>query len=158
MPWTGRGGSGASQVRQACKRSPPGRTPYVDGTLHPNRGFTLRLQAAFRPENVPGSAQTQVIAIDRQGDTGGFYIDAAGATHGFLRVKGRFQRVDRPGTPFNQILGLNNRGQAAGYDQDFGRRYLSDERRSGGRLLRHGQSARHGAPDGEYDLLPHDRR
>jgi probable HAF family extracellular repeat protein len=62
--------------------------------------------------------QTQVIGINNRGDTGGFYIDQAGATHGFLELNGTFTTVNRPGTTFNQVLGLNNRGQAAGFFQD----------------------------------------
>jgi probable HAF family extracellular repeat protein len=87
-------------------------------TGHPNKGFALGLPARFSAENFPRSAQTQVIAIDNRGDTGGFYIDQAGATHGFTRVKGAFRTVDLPGTTFNQLLGLDNHGRAAGFFQD----------------------------------------
>jgi len=90
----------------------------VAGTLHPNKGFTLTLPKGFTPENYPGSAQTQVIGINNRGDTDGFYVDAAGATHGFLARGGTFTTVDLPGTTFNQLLGLNNRGQEVGYFQD----------------------------------------
>ena len=90
----------------------------VNGDLHRNQGFTLRLPSSFKAENVPHAAQTQVIAINNHGDTAGFYIDHQGTTHGFLESAGRFQRADRQGTPFNQILGLNDHGQAVGYDQD----------------------------------------
>lgn len=90
----------------------------VDGTLHPNKGFTLTLPASFTPENYPNSVQTQVIGIDNRGDTDGFYVDGAGVTHGFLDRNGTFTNVDLPGTTFNQLLGLNNRGDAAGYFQD----------------------------------------
>jgi hypothetical protein len=85
---------------------------------HPNKGFTLSLPANYRSENYPNSAQTQVIAIDNRGDTGGFYIDNAGATHGFTKVRGAFATVDLPGTTFNQLLGVDNRGRAAGFFQD----------------------------------------
>ena len=91
----------------------------VNGVLHPNKGFTLTLPDRFQAENYPHSVQTQVIAIDKQGDTGGFYIDRAGATHGFLQRRERFETVDRPGTSFNQILGLNDNRQAVGYYQDI---------------------------------------
>jgi probable HAF family extracellular repeat protein len=87
---------------------------------HPNKGFTLVLPARFTSENFPASAQTQVIAIDNRRDTGGFYIDGANVTHGFMRVNGRFSTVDLPGTPFNQLLGLDNHGRAAGFFQDAG--------------------------------------
>lgn len=90
----------------------------VDGVLHPNKGFTLARLNNFTSENYPNSAQTQVIGIDNRGDTDGFYIDQAGATHGFLDVNGNFTTVDLPGTTSNQLLGLNNRGQEAGFFQD----------------------------------------
>ncbi|MGH2344010.1 MAG: ABC transporter substrate-binding protein, partial [Chloroflexota bacterium] len=90
----------------------------VNGVLHPNRGFRLSLPTTFKAENFPRSVQTQVIGINNQDDTGGFYLDHAGATHGFLKVNGQFETVDRPGTSFNQILGLNDSDQAAGYFQD----------------------------------------
>lgn len=85
---------------------------------HPNKGFTLSLPNNYTSENYPNSAQTQVIAIDNRGDTGGFYIDNGGATHGFTKVRGVFTTVDLPGTTFNQLLGLDNRGRAAGFFQD----------------------------------------
>ena len=82
---------------------------------HPNKGFVLNLPNAFTPENFPNSAQTQVIGIDDQGDTDGFYIDAMGTTHGFTDIGGSFSTVDVPGTGFDQLLGLNNKGEQAGY-------------------------------------------
>jgi probable HAF family extracellular repeat protein len=90
-----------------------GQTPKT-----PNKGFTLTLPSYFTSENYPHAAQTQVIAINNWGDTGGFYVDKAGATHGFLDMGGKFTTADLPGTTFNQILGLNNGGAAAGYFQD----------------------------------------
>lgn len=90
----------------------------VNGVLHPFNGFTLTLPHSFASENVPGSMQTQVVAIDTKGDTAGFSIDAANTTHGFLDINGHVSTTDLPGTTFNQLLGLNNRGQATGYFQD----------------------------------------
>lgn len=83
-----------------------------------NKGFRLTLPNHYTLENFPGSAQTQVIGINNFRNTGGFYVDSAGNTHGFLDVNGTFSTVDFPGTTFNQILGLNDLGQAAGYYQD----------------------------------------
>ncbi len=90
-----------------------GMTPQT-----PNKGVTLALPTHFMAENYPHAAQTQVIAINNWGDTAGFYVDKAGATHSFLDMGGTFTTVDMPGTPFNQMLGLNNGGVAAGYFQD----------------------------------------
>jgi len=82
-----------------------------------NKGFTLVLSSkTFTNENFPGSAQTQVIGINNPPPkTVGFYIDSLGKTHGFTDYKGSFLKVDYPGTPFNQLLGQNDAGQAAGY-------------------------------------------
>ena len=82
-----------------------------------NKGFTLTLPGAFADENFPNSAQTQVVGINNEGKTVGFYIDAGGNTHGFDKDHD-FATVDLPGTTFNQLLGINNRNQEAGYFQD----------------------------------------
>jgi uncharacterized membrane protein len=51
--------------------------------------------------------------------TCGFYIAQGGINHGFLRKSnGTFTTVDFPGTTFNQLLGLNDVAQAAGYYAD----------------------------------------
>ena len=85
---------------------------------HPNQGFTLALPSTFTSENFPSSVQTQVIGINSAGNTAGFYIDAAGTTHGFTDINGSFATVDFAGTTFNQLLSLNDKGEAAGYSQD----------------------------------------
>jgi uncharacterized membrane protein len=85
---------------------------------HPNQGYTLLPpygQANYVNENFPGSVQTQVVGINNQGRTVGFYIDAAGLNHGFTAVKGVFTTVDHKGTKFNQLLGQNDHAQAAGF-------------------------------------------
>ena len=71
----------------------------------------------FTRENDPnaGTGGTQVVGIDAAGDTVGFYVDAAGTTHGFTNF-GTFATVDQPGTVFNQLLGINQKGtEIAGY-------------------------------------------
>jgi len=82
---------------------------------NPNKGFTLTLPSNFTNENFPNSVQTQVVGINNQGNTGGFFVDMAGTTHGFLDTNGVFSVVDAPNTAFNQILGLNDHGVAVGY-------------------------------------------
>jgi hypothetical protein len=84
---------------------------------HPNKGFVLGLPNTFTAENYPNSVQTQVIGINNSGDTDGFYIDSAGATHGFTDIGGTFATVDVPGTTFDQLLGLNNNHEQVGYYQ-----------------------------------------
>ncbi|MGC2110912.1 MAG: hypothetical protein WA655_15430 [Candidatus Korobacteraceae bacterium] len=85
-----------------------------------NQGFTLVQPNAFTTENFPSSMMTQVIGINNNLTTDGFYVDNAGRTHGFFRTRdGRFTTVDYP-TPanavsFNQLLSQNDYYQAAGY-------------------------------------------
>ena len=84
-----------------------------------NKGFTLELPSSFTDENFPQSAQTQVVGINNQNTTVGFYIDQQGTNHGFLKPNNKNAvTVDLPGTTFNQLLGVNNKEQAAGYYQD----------------------------------------
>jgi probable HAF family extracellular repeat protein len=100
-------------------------------TGHPNMGFTLDVNAflggkgvnAFTLENFPGSLQTQVVGIDRLGDTCGFYIDAAQNNHAFEKLSGKFVGpVDYPYTTsvpkVNQCLGLNSQSQMAAFYND----------------------------------------
>ncbi|MDQ6663898.1 MAG: PEP-CTERM sorting domain-containing protein [Acidobacteriota bacterium] len=82
---------------------------------HPNKGFQLTLPNTFTSENFPASAQTQVVGINNNGGTVGFYVDSNGITHGFLNLNGTFTNSDAPGSAFNQLLGVNNGGLAAGY-------------------------------------------
>lgn len=89
---------------------------FGDGSIVPNNGFRLALPNTFTPENFPGSVQTQVVGINSAGDTVGFFIDAAGVTHGFSRSSaGVFTTEDAPGKAFNQLLGVNDLGESAGY-------------------------------------------
>jgi len=91
-------------------------------TGHPNNGFILELPSTFTPENFPSAVQTQVIGINSNGSTAGFYIDTKGANHGFLRHGSLSVKVDFPGTTsvpkFNQLLGLNAQAQSAGFYND----------------------------------------
>jgi probable HAF family extracellular repeat protein len=83
--------------------------------VNQNSGFELKLPGGFATENYPNSMMTQVIGINNNGTTDGFYVDNGGNTHGFYNHKGTFNNVDYPGTPFNQLLGQNDMGQASGY-------------------------------------------
>jgi hypothetical protein len=88
---------------------------FGDGSVVPNNGYTLILPNNFTAENYPNAVQTQVIGINSAGNTVGFYIDQSGVTHGFEDAGGTFTTIDAPGTAFNQLLGLNDNGQLAGY-------------------------------------------
>jgi probable HAF family extracellular repeat protein len=44
----------------------------------------------------------------------GFYVDGAGAIHGYLWEKGRVTRIDAPGAPITLASGINDLGQIVG--------------------------------------------
>lgn len=80
-------------------------------------GFTLNLPSTFTPQTVPGAASVQTIAINNAGDTAGFYTDANGLTHGYTNIGNVVSApVDRPGSVFNQLLGINDALTTVGYD------------------------------------------
>jgi len=89
---------------------------------HPNKGYLLKPpygQGNYINENVPGSAQTQVVAINNIGDTAGFWVTGNGTNHGFVRWNGVFENLNDPKTPHaagsvNQLLGVNDNGVAGG--------------------------------------------
>jgi hypothetical protein len=89
------------------------------GNMTTFNGFQLVLppvSANFTRQNVPGAdGGTQVVGITGAGTTVGFSI-TGGVTNGFAQNGGTFTIVDRPGTAFNQLLGINKSGTtAAGY-------------------------------------------
>jgi hypothetical protein len=97
---------------------------FGNGTTNPNKGYTVTLQngaPVFVPENYPLSVQTQVTGINNGGQTVGFEIDAAGNSYGFVDNNGVFSiAVDSAapkigGVVTEQFLGVNDRGQVAGF-------------------------------------------
>jgi probable HAF family extracellular repeat protein len=100
---------------------------YGSGTTgHPNVGYVTNPPytnpVSFHVEDFPGAVQTQVVAINDSGTTGGFYVDPAGNNFGFVRWRGTFMAVIDPakgdvGTT-NQILGVNDQGVAVGFYTD----------------------------------------
>jgi probable HAF family extracellular repeat protein len=104
-----------------------GSGTVVNGTLHPNKGYTLSQpygQGNYTNENFPGSVQTQVTAINNIGDTAGFWVDGAGNNFGFIRWNGGFTSYKDPntasfnGVQVNQLLGINDKGIAVGFYTD----------------------------------------
>jgi hypothetical protein len=91
---------------------------------HPNKGYTILPpygQANYTNENYPGSAQTQVTALNNLHDTAGFWVDANGNNFGFIEWNGVFSSYKDPKTgkgTVNQILGLNDAGTAVGFYTD----------------------------------------
>lgn len=103
---------------------------YGSGTLpdHPNKGILLNAGVGLpatltiNSENVPGSAQTQVVGINNLAHptTVGFWVNSTGANFGFADIGGVFTTVADPATTgaVNQLLGVNNSNVAAGFYTD----------------------------------------
>jgi hypothetical protein len=91
---------------------------------HPNKGYQVEPYSGttFTNENFPGSQQTQVTAVNDWGNSVGFYTNSAGANFGFLDEDGVMTSVSDPATtsnpPVNQLLGINNKGEAVGFHND----------------------------------------
>jgi hypothetical protein len=96
---------------------------------HPNQGYTVGPPyTSFTSENFPGSAQTQVTAINNAGVTVGFWSNTnmgvgMDSNFGFTDVGGSFTNVNNLQTPmttpsFNQLLGVNNSNIAVGFYTD----------------------------------------
>lgn len=97
---------------------------YVDaaGITH---GYTYTIATmGFSPNiNDPNAGTgmgqgTTAAAINNTGEIAGFYVDAGGATHGFLDNAGMFTTLDVPGAMSTSLLGLNDLGEAVGFDVD----------------------------------------
>lgn len=59
----------------------------------------------------PDATDTYVFAINKKGEIVGYYLDTYGGTHGFIRSRGVFTRLDSfPGGP----LGINDFGEMVG--------------------------------------------
>lgn len=104
-----------------------GSGTVVNGTLHPNKGYTLFRpynQESYVDENFPGSIQTQVTAINDFSSTAGFWVDSAGNNFDFVNLRGTFASYQDPntgtfnGVQVNQLLGLNGLGMAVGFYTD----------------------------------------
>lgn len=98
---------------------------FGDGSVVPNKGYSLAPPTSYTNENFPGSAQTQVTGITPNSPTTsvGFYVDGSGNNFGFVDQGGTFTSVANPGTPVttpstNQLLGVNDSGQAVGFYVD----------------------------------------
>jgi hypothetical protein len=103
---------------------------------HPNKGYLLAPpygQSNYRAEDVPNAAQTQVTGLNSTGVTVGFYATtdkanpAANANFGFWSRNGHFHKVVFPARkaaagnsspPVDQLLGINNAGEAVGFYLD----------------------------------------
>ena len=105
---------------------------FGDGTVVANNGYVLLPRNHYSVENFThlpsgdSASQTQAIGIsnsERSPKIVGFYTDAnTGVTHGFLDANGVQMAVDDPqgsaphvGAPVQNLLGVNDRDEAAGF-------------------------------------------
>jgi YVTN family beta-propeller protein len=89
---------------------------YDLGDQTTNISFVLR-QGVFTSFEDPAAASMQTVGngINDAGVISGFYMDAAGNTHGFARgVGGGFQNYDFPGSTFTDATRINNHRQIVG--------------------------------------------
>lgn len=92
-------------------------------TGSPNKGYLLKSpygQSNYVNENFPKSMQTQVVALNNDGDTAGFWVNSQGTNEGFIQWNGVYASYTDPLTPkapgsVNQILGINDSGKAVGF-------------------------------------------
>jgi hypothetical protein len=84
-------------------------------------GCPAHAQATFVSIDAPGAGTGQgqgtfPLAINRSGVIVGYFTDASGMEHGFIRAaNGAFTTVDVPGALGTQITTVNSLGLAAGY-------------------------------------------
>ena len=85
------------------------------GCLLAAAGTTGRAQTLeFATIDFPGAVLTNAQGINDQGEIVGFYTDAAGRTHGFLRSGERFRSIDYPNSEATQALGIGPTGDIVG--------------------------------------------
>jgi len=83
-----------------------------------SHGYTYDIKTGKFSANIddPAGVSTVTAAINDKGNLAGFYTDAGGTIHGFLDTHGVFKTVDAPGATETELLGLNDRGLAVGFD------------------------------------------
>ena len=93
---------------------------YTDaaGVTH---GYTYTIATQTFSANIddPNAVgNTTAAAINNAGVIAGFYTDGAGNFHGFIDNNGSFTTLDSAGAMDTNLLGLNNNGEAVGFDID----------------------------------------
>ena len=68
----------------------------------------------FEAFTIPGSTSAQATGINNSSNVCGFYVDASGVNHGWVKIRGHFTVLDYPGSTGTQALGLNNKGLVVG--------------------------------------------
>lgn len=73
----------------------------------------------FTSFDYPGATGTIGYGINQGGIIVGYYVDAAGGEHGFIRLlDGKLQKVDYPGAVGTVLFGINDSKEAVGLYND----------------------------------------
>jgi len=67
------------------------------------------------PEGDPTQGGTSPEAINNAGQLVGYFLDASGVPHGFLKNGNSFTTIDPPGASFTLAYGINDRGDIVGF-------------------------------------------
>ncbi len=81
------------------------------GNFHP---YYWSRSGPFWSMTVAGIPSAQATGINNLGAVCGFYVNGAGATHGFLFSNAKYTRLIYPGSTFTQALGLNDLNEVVG--------------------------------------------
>jgi hypothetical protein len=123
----------SSHLMSLTPRAPPLQASTPRGVIagnysdsKGNHGFVRSRDGTITPFDPLGSTYTTVAGITPEGKITGYYTDANGVDHGFLRApNGKFTTVDDPlaGTQSGQgtfSLGINPAWEITGYYYDSG--------------------------------------
>ncbi len=80
--------------------------------------LTAVAQNALVTVDVPGATETDCNDINTAGVVVGFYLDSAGANHGFYRAQGKLKKLNVPGSTATLAYGINDSKQIVGWYTD----------------------------------------
>jgi uncharacterized membrane protein len=87
---------------------------YAENVFAPPHGYVYE-RGSFTYFDVPGSTYTIPNRITDSGRVCGFFSDASGNDHGFLRDReGNFTQIDVPGATSTKVRGMNEHGDIVG--------------------------------------------
>jgi uncharacterized membrane protein len=86
--------------------------PHVVDKTKTVHGFVYR-HGEWEEIDYPGAATTYALGINDHGDVVGFYFEANGASHAFVKTARGYFAVDFP-TSWTQAYGINDLGQIVG--------------------------------------------
>ena len=84
----------------------------ADGVV--THGYVRRADGRIATLDVPDAARTAAFAINDRGQVAGYFMDASGGLHGFVKTGQQFQHLDVPGAVATIVTAINNWGSVAG--------------------------------------------